>query len=247
MDYPFIPPQVVSDLPTTLVLSSTTSSSISSILKQHEQLVDQYQELYDCLDDLDANMRIIEPDQPKRKDLYRRIALGHHCSFQIEFSPTYSCKKDGKPKNIRFFGSLNRVSELKKKWKLYTWQSNEKMHINLLNSFQLVTDKEAQQEQEDYTNTNNIECGICYSFKLDNGELPEIICENKSCNRGFHSICLYEVKSKLQKSLFPNMTSSDNIICYSSQWLRSNPSTTSSFNILFGKCPYCNEVRGYFY
>lgn len=48
-------------------------------------------------------------------------------------------------------------------------------------------------ETEDYTNTSDLECGICYSYKLDHGELPEVICSNSSCNRGFHSLCLYEV------------------------------------------------------
>jgi E3 ubiquitin-protein ligase FANCL len=190
IDYPFVPPQVTCQLPTSI--STTANTTISNLLTQHEQLVNQYQELFDCLDDIDSNMRIIEPDKPTRTDLYRRIALGHHCSFQIEFNPNYAPKKDGKPKNIRFFGNLNRVQELKNKWKLYEWKLYEKMHVNLLNSFQIVTT--TTEADEDYTNTNDIECGICYSFKLDNGELPEIICVNSLCNRGFHSICLYEVK-----------------------------------------------------
>ncbi len=53
-----------------------------------------------------------------------------------------------------------------------------------------------KQGQEDYTNTTDIECGICYSYKLENGEAPETIC--KLCNRGFHSTCLYHVSSKIK-------------------------------------------------
>lgn len=59
-----------------------------------------------------------------------------------------------------------------------------------MNIFQLVSNESA--EKEDYTNTTDIECGICYSYKLENGEAPETIC--KLCHRGYHSICLYHVR-----------------------------------------------------
>lgn len=65
------------------------------------------------------------------------------------------------------------------------------LHTNLLTIFQLVPND--KQEQEDYTNASDIECAICYSYKLENGETPETIC--KLCNRGFHSTCLYQVRS----------------------------------------------------
>lgn len=217
MEYPYIPPQMTYDLPTSFTTSTyTTRTSIKSIVDEFERLVNQYQPLFNCLDDIDKHMRIIEPDPPKRSETYRKIALGYHCSLYIDLGPNYTAEK-GKPTNIRFFGSQSRVQDLKAKWKSYVWKKDESMHTNLKQSFQIVSSGNSQQQtNEDYINTNDLECGICYSYKLDGGELPEVICSNSICNRGFHSLCLYE-------------------------WLRSNPSTTTSFNILFGQCPYCNE------
>ena len=67
--------------------------------------------------------------------------------------------------------------------------------------------------------SQDIECGICYAYVLkgEKRQTPDAICSNERCSRGFHPLCLYE-------------------------WLRSDPSTSSSFNVLFGKCPYCGEV-----
>ncbi|XP_015922331.1 E3 ubiquitin-protein ligase FANCL [Parasteatoda tepidariorum] len=58
-----------------------------------------------------------------------------------------------------------------------------------------------------------LECGICYSH-LYNNAVPEINCDNSNCNQAFHRECLYE-------------------------YIRMLPDVRSSFNKLFGKCPYC--------
>jgi hypothetical protein len=60
------------------------------------------------------------------------------------------------------------------------------------------------------------ECGICYTFKL-NDELPDKVCEEPRCGRGFHPSCLAE-------------------------WLHALPETRHSFGTLFGECPYCGTA-----
>lgn len=61
--------------------------------------------------------------------------------------------------------------------------------------------------------TEERECGVCYTFKL-NDELPDKVCEEPRCGRGFHPSCLAE-------------------------WLHALPETRHSFGTLFGECPYC--------
>ncbi|KAI8364235.1 WD-repeat region-domain-containing protein [Blakeslea trispora] len=208
--YPLIPSKLIScPLPTSIDI---TGRGLRDILVQHETLVHQYQALFDCLDDLDKHMRILEPEQPTRADCWRRIALGFHCSLDIELNPDGPVNT--KPNKVRFFGNASRTSDLKKKWASKIWDKQKSMHQNLLDTFQIVANE--QQQSTDYTKTGDIECGICYSYKLNGEETPEIICPNTLCNRGFHYPCLY-------------------------QWLRGNPSTTQSFNILFGSCPYCSQ------
>lgn len=176
-EYPFIPLHISCELPNEM----TEKYSMIQLLKEHETIVKKYQVIFNCLDDLDKSMDIIEPEQPKRNEFFRRIALGNHCSLYIQFELDY--QQGSKPKHIRFFGSQQNVQELKKNWKSYEWNKQESIHQNFLNVFQV-------QSRIDYTNTNDNECGICYSLNLNN-QLPQSICK---CGRGFHSICLYEVR-----------------------------------------------------
>lgn len=158
-------------------------------------------------------MTILEPDKPTRADVWRRIALGHHCSLEIELN--IEAPMDIKPK-ARFFGNLSRVKDLKEKWAISEWyvndnirffffffwfrtqrvifyrNKNEPIHANLLYIFQMVKSQDSNMT-EDYTNKNDVECGICYAYKLDDASTPDIICNNQSCIRGFHYQCLYEV------------------------------------------------------
>lgn len=89
---------------------------------------------------------------------------------------------------------------------------------------------------------SDIECGICYAYKIlhpkHSHQVPDAVCANYQCNRGFHPYCLYEVWITIQQKLVTTRTHHTALL----QWLRSNPTTTRSFNVLFGNCPYCNEV-----
>ncbi|WMV18259.1 hypothetical protein MTR67_011644 [Solanum verrucosum] len=68
------------------------------------------------------------------------------------------------------------------------------------------------------------ECGICYAQYLPiddelgdkSGSGTDCTCENNSCSRAFHSVCLGD-------------------------WLRSITTTRQSFDVLFGNCPYCSD------
>ncbi|XP_043697604.1 E3 ubiquitin-protein ligase FANCL-like [Telopea speciosissima] len=68
------------------------------------------------------------------------------------------------------------------------------------------------------------ECGICYAQYLPidddlgakSGSGPDYTCDNASCSKAFHSLCLGD-------------------------WLRSITTTRQSFDVLFGSCPYCSE------
>ena len=76
---------------------------------------------------------------------------------------------------------------------IVTFRDKQKpIYENLLETFQLVADE--QQRSTDYTKTGDIECGICYSYKLNGVETPDTICANAQCNRGFHYPCLYQVR-----------------------------------------------------
>nr|CAB3493401.1 unnamed protein product [Digitaria exilis] len=56
----------------------------------------------------------------------------------------------------------------------------------------------------------------CQSLGAHSGCATDYTCENPSCSRAFHSICLRD-------------------------WLRSITTTRQSFDVLFGNCPYCSD------
>lgn len=80
------------------------------------------------------------------------------------------------------------------------------------------------------TEKEEMECPICYSYLLQTAGaagagggasgatplVPDRACEGENCRRVFHSHCLAE-------------------------WLRALPSTRQSFDMLFGRCPFCDQ------
>ncbi|KAI8087998.1 WD-repeat region-domain-containing protein [Gilbertella persicaria] len=182
--YPLVPPRLTGyHLPVSMDI--TSCSHLQDMLNQHQSLINQYQPLFDCMDDLDQHMRILEPDHPTRTDCWRRIALGHHCSLEIELNP--DMPRQNKPK-VRFFGNANRVHELKQLWHAKTWHQDQPIHTNLLDLCQVTGDQSE-------SSVNDVECGICYAYKLNGTDTPDIICA--LCNRGFHDECLYQVSVEM--------------------------------------------------
>ncbi|RCI02025.1 hypothetical protein CU098_000389, partial [Rhizopus stolonifer] len=166
INYPFVVPQIVAHLPVSIEISP----SIATLVRQHEQIVHRYQNVFNCLDELDQHMKVVDPENPKRDEMWRKIALGHHCSLHLEIvNPLLPFDKP----QIMLFGGEKRVGDLRKAWERAAWNKEISLYANLMNIFQLVSNESA--EKEDYTNTTDIECGICYSYKLENGEAPETI------------------------------------------------------------------------
>lgn len=158
-----------------------------------------------------------------------------HSSLILELDPL---NPFGIPTEFTFFGSDLMTQPLKERLHrdLSSWNLNEFPRNNLERILQTkflknpsVNRKETTSSNEyrkkEGTNRNeeglnndpigelNEECGICYSYELDN-IFPDKICD--TCSKHFHSGCLIE-------------------------WLKVLPSTRQSFYTLFGQCPFCSE------
>jgi E3 ubiquitin-protein ligase FANCL len=185
---------------------------LKQLVDQFTDIVERYHDLFACLDELDGKMRILEPEMPKRSDTWRLIGLGHHCSVHIELDKH---QPRHQPSNVRFFGNQARVKGLKATWQSSEWDESQTPWHNIQRILQGVV---VEHKKQDYTQVGEIECGICYFYKLHDGTIPDIICTNELCSRSYHPVCL-------------------------SEWLKSNPDTLQQFDLLFGKCPYCQEVN----
>ncbi|GFT23948.1 e3 ubiquitin-protein ligase FANCL [Nephila pilipes] len=94
---------------------------------------------------------------------------------------------------------------------IHKWNEFDSLLTNLQQVLELEFPSPATSVKEEFC----IECGICYSYLLGEAT-PEMTCDSPDCNQSFHHACIYE-------------------------YIRMLPDVRSSFNKLFGHCPYCNK------
>ncbi|CAL1288562.1 unnamed protein product [Larinioides sclopetarius] len=94
---------------------------------------------------------------------------------------------------------------------IHMWSEFESVLTNLQQILEIEFPSPSTSVKEEFC----MECGICYSYLLGEA-IPEMTCDNPDCNQPFHHACLYE-------------------------YIRMLPDVRSSFNKLFGQCPYCSQ------
>ncbi|KAI9495654.1 WD-repeat region-domain-containing protein [Zychaea mexicana] len=204
----------------TTLTTTTTHSTLHAAILYYYDWIETFRDYFVCVDELDQHVRVLDPDQPTGKDAWRRVALKGHCSLHLELDPKFP--RAGL-KAMRFYGSEKNMKTLQQLWESQAeqWSRADTPYKNLSRIFgdRMMT-KVSNSHHHQQDTSFDVECAICYAYKLEHPDLglltPDVICINDQCNRGFHPTCI-------------------------SEWLRSNPTTTRSFNILFGKCPYCSE------
>lgn len=110
-----------------------------------------------------------------------------------------------------FFGSETVVAPLRARL-------NERLGVwdaarSVRENLELVLELEFPRPSAANAEEFSVECGVCYTYKLED-TIPECACDG--CNQVFHHGCLLE-------------------------WLQALPNSKSSFNSVFGTCPYCSK------
>ena len=220
-EYPRAPPRARVALPVPFALSwpswpdasaagsggtpGAAPPSLASALAQFRAALARHQLLWDMLDDLDAHAWVLEPKNPGRECVSRRIALGDHCSLQLEL---HAAAPTSLPE-LQFYGADRVIAPLRQALNanLARWQPDRTVRLNLADVLQRElpappsaagAGTNAAAAAEAYAT----ECAICYSYELD-GAVPESACD--ACSKPFHKACLGE-------------------------WLRALPTTQQSFN-----------------
>ncbi|KAI9319045.1 WD-repeat region-domain-containing protein [Dichotomocladium elegans] len=159
--YPLVPAKFTVHLPEQIPSSSTR---LTDALNTCQMIINKYQILFDCLDELDAYTRVLDPDKPTYKDTWRRIALFNHCSLQIEL-------QTGRPKDalktVRFFGNDKNTKVLREKWQQSKWDPEKTPYQNITHIFgdALVPKTQgAHMDKNAAGRSVDIECGICYTY-----------------------------------------------------------------------------------
>lgn len=85
----------------------SAKANIPTVIATVRDLLNDYQELFKELDHLDANSWVLDPVRPTRRDLQRRLALGHHCSLHLEIKHTQNpCEAP----DLQLFGAESRIA-----------------------------------------------------------------------------------------------------------------------------------------
>ncbi|XP_033222021.1 E3 ubiquitin-protein ligase FANCL [Belonocnema kinseyi] len=178
--------------------------------------MDEFDLIWTQLKEIDMHCWVIDPSKPKPYHLYRRIYLTQSLSVLITVDPHFSI---GIP-NIQFVGSESIVSQYRKKLSdiAQKWNPDRTLLQNLsvlldINQFPqepVLRDVEAEEGL-----LADEECCICFLKESDDGQFPNILCNNGKCNKHYHLSCLQK-------------------------WLETN-GNQPVFDQIHGKCPHCNE------
>ncbi|KAJ1969857.1 hypothetical protein IWQ62_000355 [Dispira parvispora] len=214
VEFPDQPPQCLADFPepldVTLVDVESPQEWFRKVIQQAQSLVQRYQRAWTVLDEIDRKLWVLEPRDKPYRTLTRRIALEKLCS--VEF--TLVSHDPASPPLVRLYGSDRYTESIRERLRLgpCQWDVTDR---SFCDNFQAYLGVPLPSPVQGNTNEQTIECGICYSFQVDD-QVPDQMCSNDKCSQPFHGSCLVE-------------------------WLRTDPSSRQSFNIIFGTCPYCSE------
>jgi len=199
---------------------------LPALLAKFRSRLERYQLAWDLLDDLDGHVWVLDPPEPTRADMFRRVALGKHSSILIRLaveSPSSVCE-------CEFLGAEAAVAPLRDLFNrgLRQWNPRATTRANL-ERILAISFPSAPQPAATQAGAGGVDgadglemCGICYCVRLpvDGGKgrstLPDCVCNNTKCAKAFHPSCLQE-------------------------WLQALPTTRHTLDSMFGDCPYCGE------
>lgn len=167
------------------------------------------------LKEIDENCWIIDPPEPNKSHMYRRIHLSQSISVTITIDPL---NPTAVPK-LEFSGSDNKVKRQRDdvSVNIENWNPDCNVLENLrmlLNMYEFPERMESLDDAEGIIGSR--ECGICFFEKSETDELPNKICDNEKCLKHFHTACLAE-------------------------WLQRNGANQVVFDHIHGNCPHCKE------
>ncbi|XP_076949929.1 uncharacterized protein LOC143622752 [Bidens hawaiensis] len=216
--YPNCPPSVSADVPYLFNLEWSANSRLIDVVKQFRQHLEKLQQFWSTVEGIDQSLSVSDSAQLHRATSFRQINIGNDCSIILLI-------RANEPRSLpecRFLGSDKNVNLLRDKWRrnCNKWSKDKLYAENLSNLLELQLPGPPGVEKND----QQIDCGICYSQFLPvddelgpkSGGRTDYTCENTTCSKAFHSICLGD-------------------------WLRSITTTRQSFDVLFGNCPYCSQ------
>ncbi|KAJ2542923.1 hypothetical protein GGF49_002489 [Coemansia sp. RSA 1853] len=161
---------------------SMEGTKLTRYLETLEQRCEQLAECWDLLDDVDSTLCVLQPQHPKRHELWRRIAVTDLATALIDVSPDRSYPK------IIVYGprSISDTFNAKAKAARTKWSTSKSARQNIETILQ-CTLPSTSFDQKDI----KLECGVCFAFTSEH-ETADQICANDVCAQPFHRKCLVQ-------------------------------------------------------
>ncbi|XP_053829407.1 E3 ubiquitin-protein ligase FANCL isoform X3 [Vidua macroura] len=87
--YPTEPPDCLVDFPVPFAVSWMPQNSLIDIYNQFLAALESLKEFWDALDEIDGKTWVLEPENPTRSAITRRIAIGNNVSVNVEVDPRH--------------------------------------------------------------------------------------------------------------------------------------------------------------
>lgn len=189
-DFPDRPPSIACRLPEPFDVrwdehaAQGGTGRLGLFLDNFRQALARYQDLWTVLDDLDARTAVLDPKNPTRDELSRRLGLGNHASVHLRISARHPRALP----ELTFLGADTVVGPLREKLneRLALWDRADLVRTNLERILDIALPGPLDGGGAAAT---AVECGVCYSTDLD-GASPECVCDG--CRQAFHHSCLLE-------------------------------------------------------
>ncbi|KAM9944590.1 hypothetical protein ACTFIT_009300 [Dictyostelium discoideum] len=237
--------------------NNNNSISISNILKKIQIMIDyEYQEFFNFMEEIDSESWVLEPINPRRSSIFRRIAIGNGCSICFEVNPN---QPRIAPYKVDFIGPSSKTQPLHQLWnKKYSAQQWFE-RSSPIDNFQKMLELSFPLKSMDNTLIEEIiiQCSICYTHHLPQNLQQETNNNNNNNNDNDNNNDNNNNNNNNNKldneNNIKSMTSLPNVTCNNlkcskqfhyhciSEWLFSLPTTVIGSSSINGPCPYCSS------
>ncbi|KAJ8917320.1 hypothetical protein NQ315_002342 [Exocentrus adspersus] len=167
------------------------SSSLKDIYDQFLAAVEVFQPFFDLMEVFDRHCWVLDPERPKRSHDYRRIWIEENFSVIITVNPSDVSRLP----DIKFLGPERSVDKYRDALNanLCDWDPSGGVFSGILSllGLECFPQKPAASARGSDLLLEDSDCSICFTSRLNN-KLPEVVCNNKSCEKHYHAECLYE-------------------------------------------------------
>ncbi|KAH8383677.1 hypothetical protein KR009_010000, partial [Drosophila setifemur] len=203
-----------------------SAHSVKEALNLFRKVLEDLRPFYDNFMNIDELCHVLQPSPVTTKHNFRVFPLKDRVYLKVTIADPFACFAS---MELKIIGPTEEVSRLRHVLSdgLGNWDPELDLHKNLLRIFDLCffpmpdwTDGDKKEEDEE--NDQELRCNICFSYRLDDGSVPLVSCDNARCVLKCHAACLEE-------------------------WFQTLMEGKTFLDVSFGQCPYCKAVSGFEY